>query len=529
MGQWCAIYELTKNSVPHTTSLKHHAYVWLLFYSVKLHLSSLTFNKERHFHYSTTLFVLFCFMIAEPCLFQMETPLSYEKPAELITLARRKAFQIPVMNHSLSIASVEPNSCNTHFDFDDRMSIVSVGKEETEIRTKAVTFQETKNHAPCFPKLPSLNDVGNSHSAHMRVKLITKNSSDHILIVSFPCVVCDFWSSCLFIQQLSDTYAQLEKAPSYRPSLAAVRILNKRKETYNTLKTMRNKAELTKQQKITSTHLLPGRRLPPTQVRNPTLGRKDGVLQLICSPRVHFQQVAMRERQVLLIKPTEKLLTYWQSVVTETIKRLRGPPRIKVIPPIRISNGFGEITRTTGVGRPITGRLRPLTARNRPQTAKRGSGLLTDFMPYESLNGPKKGFHFMKINEKIGSNFLHLFPEEYLTKIDRKELLGLMCLGAYVLLLGKCCRGWGIGDKCTVSKGLDETPDIPGPIPDPLLKYQQIGARHSPVISHEEGSRKRGGRRLDVGSFLIGVEVSIRQMAPELTQGLFGPLSNGKK
>ncbi len=39
---------------------------------------------------------------------------------------------------------------------------------------------------------------------------------------------------------------------------------------------------------------------------------------------------------------------------------------------------------------------------------------------------------------------------------------------------------------------------------------------------------ERRGAKLDVGTFLIGVEVSLRHSEPVDTEGLFGPLTNGK-
>ena len=110
---------------------------------------------------------------------------------------------------------------------------------------------------------------------------------------------------------------------------------------------------------------------------------------------VHFRQVAFREHQLLLIRPREKLWSFWQSMVTAIIRRRRGPPRIKVVPPVRIPSGLGEVNRTFGAARPTTARLRPLTARNRPQTGR--TRQLGETQSQESLSGPKKSFHFFKV------------------------------------------------------------------------------------------------------------------------------------
>ena len=125
--------------------------------------------------------------------------------------------------------------------------------------------------------------------------------------------------------------------------------------------------------------------------------------------------------------------------------------------------------------------------------------------------------------------FLHSVPEECLLKIEKRELLGLLCLGAYVLILGKCCRGWKSGDRNTCVR--IEEREGAGAVQvygeDPLRDYHQ-GMEDSPQTMRNRLHMERRSGLLDVGSFLIGVEVSLRQQAPALTQGLFGPLSNGE-
>lgn len=122
----------------------------------------------------------------------------------------------------------------------------------------------------------------------------------------------------------------------------------------------------------------------------------------------------------------------------------------------------------------------------------------------------------------MGFTFLESAPEQCLAKIDQKELLGLMCLGAYVLILGKCCKGWGIKER---ERGRVKYDYEPTRARDPLKKYD--GASSSPETVHDQGISRRKSN-LDAGSFLIGIETSLRQIAPQLTQGLFGPLSNGQ-
>ena len=510
----------------------------------------ITHNYYIIFNYTYLLKVynIIIFFFLDSSVMHLETPLSYEKPPELITLARRKAFEISLINHKPSTTQTDQAvKHSTYVDFDDHLSVVSCGKDdspktEAKVANHPIEASALQQMSSNLPKLPSLDN--SSFLPLIRAKLIPVNPpNEHVLILSFSRVVCDYWSSCLFIQQLSHSYGQLEKMPSYRPSLAVMRTINKRQEAVNHLESMRSKAGYKKTTRATQTRGRGGGG-GGGMARGGGLhgiGSMQNGFHLICPPKAQFQQMALRESMLLLIRPKERLWSFWESVVTVTLRRTRGPPRIKVIPPIRIPGGFGEITRTTGLARPTTARLRPLTARNRPQTARRGSGFGTDSMALESLSGPRKALQFIKIPEKVGFNFLQSLPIEYSAKIDRKELLSTMCLGVYVLMLGVCSKGWGLGDLTSrysghggmEEDGTDTSQMVPAP--DPLLKYNQGDIRLSQVLGGGGGGGGRSARRrsdsrkkMDAGSFLVGVNVSARQLAPELTQGLFGPLSNRK-
>lgn len=131
-----------------------------------------------------------------------------------------------------------------------------------------------------------------------------------------------------------------------------------------------------------------------------------------------------------------------------------------------------------------------------------------------------------------------------------------MCFSAYVLMLGRCCRGWGVeksvtkrstgSSKVTLSTVIADSarPTQKCPAPDPLRSYKTttdevrtVRPRNAVTIPHSQPTQGGGVRvtrqekmrpGLDLGSFLIGVEVSLRDSEPDMTQGLFGPLSNGK-
>ena len=120
--------------------------------------------------------------------------------------------------------------------------------------------------------------------------------------------------------------------------------------------------------------------------------------------------------------------------------------------------------------------------------------------------------------------------------VRREDLLNLACLGSYVLLLGRCCRGWGEEER-KEREGEKTSPHPPLlATRDPLQRYKtgggppavRVPAPEPSTSPHQSSRRARMGGRLDLGSFLVGLEVSLRQTNPRHTQGLFGPLTYGQ-
>ena len=160
--------------------------------------------------------------------------------------------------------------------------------------------------------------------------------------------------------------------------------------------------------------------------------------------------------------------------------------------------------------------------------------------------------------------FRRTLPEECLANIESEETLSLLCLGAFALMLGRCCRGWGDeggmdrergdrrrtergrGDGSSRSKLLEESSKMLGPVlpgaqkvkrytQDPLQSYKVRNSLEPRTIvvpgspkDAKAARRAAMGAQLDLGSFLIGVEVSLRDCEPKKTMGLFGPLTNGE-
>lgn len=344
----------------------------------------------------------------------LESPvIGHESPDDLIMNARRKCFPLPMRNDI--VPSARGESCPADDLAVNVFSVTSVtgGSDSSDASrspgmgrtlSKRVSFLPpnplVKPPPTILPQLGlpnidlSLQDSAQSAQPLLRAKLSSKNTQDHILVLSFPRIVCDHWSSCLFVYQLCDAYSKLEKSSAYRPSLAATRIEDKRQVVIKSHQRIRG---------VTNTKKDSTSRLLQKRAQGPQLSFKGAYVPPFPS-RLSFQQVAQRESQLLLMLSREKLWTFWESMVTAVIRRQRGPNRVKVVPPIRIPSGLGEkVTKT----RPQTSsRLRPLTAsRNRPATAKRGSGFHGD-LSRETMMGPKTKFHCFKVLPQSVYNIL---------------------------------------------------------------------------------------------------------------------------
>ena len=107
-----------------------------------------------------------------------------------------------------------------------------------------------------------------------------------------------------------------------------------------------------------------------------------------------------------------------------------------------------------------------------------------------------------------------------------------------MVLLGRCCRGWGCSQDTGLegaSKHRDGASNPLGETSEPLsLSNPAEGAVGQASAGVGNNGVQPGGKRtamrgqLDLGTFLVGVDVSLRDLFPDLTVGLFGPLTNSK-
>ena len=248
----------------------------------------------------------FCFTEIDQVIME-SPPVSHERPSELITIARRKLFQLTVTQHNDTRAQKREEPGTAHDDGLYTMSIVSFNnspdmKPRVKSGAKMVKFQLSTAEVPTkkttLPKLSeSQEPAASSSSLLMRAKLVSRSTQEHILVLSFSRLVCDYWSSCLFVQQLADAYTKLEK--SSKPSFASVRVDAKRQEVIGTFEQMQGKgrgriSKIPSQPKDAMSRLLQKR---AQRLQCPSSKQ---FVPIFPDPAVHFRQVvAFREHQLL--------------------------------------------------------------------------------------------------------------------------------------------------------------------------------------------------------------------------------------
>jgi hypothetical protein len=369
------------------------------------------------------------------------------------------------------------------------LSIMSLNDENgtDEIGVKPTVTQSSRGHNQCC--LPS-NAVQNCgpKTYLFRSQLFSHGPFDHTLILTFPRIVCDFYSASLFIRQLASVYSVEE----YRPSKDS---------------SIRNKALLKRWSKnflVAPKPLVP---VDSNSQKNPNaqgtwFGNRKRQSVLVSS-QLKFKQIALRELELERSLSNERLWSLWWSSATKTVKTHQGQVKVKPVPYVKL----------------------PAHLRNQGGT-----------------QGQASTFKFLKVEEEAAEKFLEAFPHTLCPLVAPDDFLYFTCLGCYAILLARCCRGWNGNYQShphstfpiVHEDGLEE-PRRQGSV-NRRPSARQTSARL--LSAHYRRSRLMSARSRDKkecvmltsppgsGHFLIGTELSLRNFTAE-TDGLFGPLTNG--
>jgi hypothetical protein len=202
------------------------------------------------------------------------------------------------------------------------LSIMSLNDENgtDEIGVKPTVTQSSRGHNQCC--LPS-NAVQNCgpKTYLFRSQLFSHGPFDHTLILTFPRIVCDFYSASLFIRQLASVYSVEE----YRPSKDS---------------SIRNKALLKRWSKnflVAPKPLVP---VDSNSQKNPNaqgtwFGNRKRQSVLVSS-QLKFKQIALRELELERSLSNERLWSLWWSSATKTVKTHQGQVKVKPVPYVKL-------------------------------------------------------------------------------------------------------------------------------------------------------------------------------------------------
>ena len=145
----------------------------------------------------------------------------------------------------------------------------------------------------------------------------------------------------------------------------------------------------------------------------------------------------------------------------------------------------------------------------------------------------------LQVEDEVCAALKTSVPGSSIASIPEQQLMKVFCLSAFTIVLGRCCRGWGKNEKvadrlrgqadgcsgCFQAQDVSSTKVLAAAHNVWGTAQQSVERRiqHRPKTAH----RSIAGGKLDLGSFLIGVEVSGRDLDPERMAGVFGPFTNG--
>ncbi|XP_062515342.1 uncharacterized protein LOC134190835 isoform X2 [Corticium candelabrum] len=337
---------------------------------------------------------------------------------------------------------------------------------------------------------------GNGPKTYLfRSQLLSHNIFDHTLILTFPCIVCDFWSSSFFARQLAAAYAVEEVRPTKDGSKGNREALKRWSKNFLVAaKPMANVSYRTN-----------------PQFGQHCFGARNKRFNPLRSSKINFMQVAWRELEISVVLSKERQWSLWETLATKTVRNVHGIQRVKTVAHVKLP---------THLKMQAAKQLKQIPTSMKWQTEHMSAQQATDFK-------------FLKIDEEVTEHFLRMLPQSFCSYVDQAHYLYFMCLGCFAVLLARCCRGWNGNHQTQLhlstvhEDGLGDS-----------RRRSSIGKRPPTRLPSARYFRSRlmSARSRDVktsvvlsppgsGQFLIGTELSLRQFTSDL-DGLLGPLSN---
>ena len=303
----------------------------------------------------------------------------------------------------------------------------------------------------------------------IRVWLYSFGTNEHVMVLSSPAVVSDFYSITLFTRQLCSLYAQLVKSSKSVVRNPASAKFHTRHPVYITQRSTKKEKEMS-----TDTKQAPLRSLS------------------IPHSNQSFAQKCLLESMLLKLTPLPDSVQAWYRHL------LLFPSSYRLISQARVPHYFSKEGKSA-VTKP---RLR--SAMQKSATTTKSS----DFL-------------LLEFDNEMTSSFLELMKVRGSHRVPGRDQLSVLCLTAYSLLLAVYFRGFS---EHTLTAGVvvKEGTSL-------ARKSQRIPLQSSLLFNHEKmqlkSATKRESRvRSEACVFTIGLSSSCRYLCRDLCT-LFAPLT----
>lgn len=201
------------------------------------------------------------------------------------------------------------------------MRVISLEEEDGSdiLGQKSCHMQLSRDHSR--PKVTSQlrHEIG-PKTYLFRSQLLSQDPFDHTIVLTFPRIVCDFWSASLFVRQLAAAYAVEERHHTADSSIRNKTLLKKWSKNF-----------LVKPKPLTTVSHQMSKRSGQDW-----FGGKSRRFNALASSQLKFKQIALRELELSVSLSKERLWSLWESSATKIVKNHQGIPKVKTVPHVKL-------------------------------------------------------------------------------------------------------------------------------------------------------------------------------------------------
>ncbi|XP_065187147.1 uncharacterized protein LOC135817807 [Sycon ciliatum] len=336
----------------------------------------------------------------------------------------------------------------------------------------------------------------------LRAKVISTSTQEHLLVLSSPSFVSDYWSLSMLFMSICKAYTALERQHAgndKRSAAGASKRMTRTRSTNSRMQSlpmhgavMKSPSRMAGQSSIQDHY---ARHAPAKTAASSTTVAGSGV---------RFQEVAMREAELLQLRSRGKLWELWEAQSTLTVLTRQGQKKSKPAPVLQLPfHVRGETARRTALLK---------SARTRTGAC--------------SVGGTFTSFKFLKVDDYITELFQRNLPAAVWQRISADNPLFLMSLALFVVLMGRCCRGWdgGANNRAPLQNVSQTSSTRLGTLSEAAGGSQQ---RRPPSSRAQPSSRRYlNAAPPGAGYFLVGLPLQVRDLSPMQMSTIHGPMTN---